>query len=368
MEKHLVLAGGGHAHMLTLARLNRFTEIGIRVTVVQPSTRHYYSGMGPGMLGGFYRPEQIRFETRKIVEAAGGDFVLDRVAAIDPERRAVRLSSGRRLTYDAISLNVGSEVPDGFTRSSVPDVFPVKPISGLVKARDRFVEAASHRPVEVAVVGGGASAVEICGSLLGLARRKSLHRPKIRLLARGKLLSGWRPGLVVRARRSLEKRGARIRENAAVREVEPGRVVLADGTRLKADISFLATGVRPPGLIADSGLPTGEDGGLLVNEFLQSPVYPDIFGGGDCIFFAPRRLDKVGVYAVRQNPVLFKNLFAALTGGRLQAFDPGGGYMLILNMGDGTGVLQKGGFVFSGRLAFRIKDWIDRRFIRRFRR
>ena len=368
MDKHLVLAGGGHAHMLTLAKLRRFTGSGLRVTVVQPSPQQYYSGMGPGMLGGLYRPDQIRFETRKIVESAGGVFVLDRVAAIDPKYRTVRLSSGQHLEYDVISLNVGSEVSADFADGEAPGVFPVKPIAGLAGARDRFTEQASHRRVEVAVIGGGASAVEICGNLMGLARRKSLNHPNIKVLVRGNLLAGWQPGLVNRVRRSLENRGAQIRETSPVRGVESGRVFLADGTILKADFVFVATGVRPPRLIADSGLPTGDGGGLLVNEFLQSPVYPAVFGGGDCISFQPRRLDKVGVYAVRQNPILFNNLFAALTGGRLQPFTPGGSYMLILNMGDGTGVLQKSGLVFSGRFAFRIKDWIDRRFIRRFQR
>ena len=75
----------------------------------------------------------------------------------------------------------------------------------------------------------------------------------------------------------------------------------------------------------------------------------------------------MGVYAVRQNPVLFHNLMAAMNGKSLGAFDPGGGFLLILNMGDGTGIFYKNGLIFANRLAFLIKDYIDRRFIRRFR-
>ena len=52
MAKHLVLVGGGHAHMMTLANINAFVAKGHRVTVIGPSEHHYYSGMGPGMLGG----------------------------------------------------------------------------------------------------------------------------------------------------------------------------------------------------------------------------------------------------------------------------------------------------------------------------
>ena len=65
MKKHLVLIGGGHAHMVTLANLETIVEKGHGVTVIGPSDYHYYSGMGPGMLSGTYRPEEIRFATRR---------------------------------------------------------------------------------------------------------------------------------------------------------------------------------------------------------------------------------------------------------------------------------------------------------------
>jgi NADH dehydrogenase FAD-containing subunit len=103
-----------------------------------------------------------------------------------------------------------------------------------------------------------------------------------------------------------------------------------------------------------------------VNAYLQCIAYPDIFGGGDCIYFEPRPLDKVGVYAVRENPVLYANLMAALEGKPLQPFDPGGDYLLIFNLGGGKGVLKKKWLVLGGKPAFFIKDAIDRKFMKRF--
>ncbi len=78
MGKHLVLVGGGHAHMVTLAKLHTFVEKGHRVTVIGPSAYHYYSGMGPGMLGKTYAPDDIRFSTQHVVEKQGGTFILDK--------------------------------------------------------------------------------------------------------------------------------------------------------------------------------------------------------------------------------------------------------------------------------------------------
>ena len=65
-------------------------------------------------------------------------------------------------------------------------------------------------------------------------------------------------------------------------------------------------------------------------------------------------------------PVLYHNLMAALEGEPLQVFNPGGDYLLIFNMGDGKGVLKKKWLTFDGRLAFVIKDYIDRKFMKKF--
>ena len=125
-------------------------------------------------------------------------------------------------------------------------------------------------------------------------------------------------------------------------------------------------GVKPNTIFKRSGLPTGPDGGLLVNEYLQCTAYPEMFGGGDCIYFQNSPLDKVGVYAVRQNPILYHNLMATLEGDALQSFDPGGDYLLIFNVGGGEGVLKKNWILFGGKLAFIIKDYIDRKFKKKF--
>ena len=80
--------------MVTLANLTSIIEKGHAVTVIGPSAFHYYSGMGPGMLGGTYEPDQVRFNTLRIVERQGGIFVKDLAVSIDAQNRTVRLFSG----------------------------------------------------------------------------------------------------------------------------------------------------------------------------------------------------------------------------------------------------------------------------------
>jgi NADH dehydrogenase FAD-containing subunit/rhodanese-related sulfurtransferase len=341
MKKKLLLVGGGHAHMMTLAHIHRFVDAGIDVSVLGPSAHHYYSGMGPGMLGRFYTPEDIRFRTRHLVEKQGGRFILGRAVDVLPEEKVVVTDSGEHVPYDTVSFNAGSQVPRLATDGSVEAVYTAKPIEKLIEARDRLTTMMAEGPVAVAILGGGPSSIEIAGNVWRLAQVSGGHPPAISVYAGSGLMARFPAGIRRRAAASLSRRGIRILEKERVRGIENGAVVMQRGAAHPADVIFSALGVRPTPIFARAGLPVGPDGGLRVNRFLQSTGYPEIFGGGDCIFFEPRPLDKVGVYAVRQNPVLLENLMASLGGTPLKPFDPGGDYLLIFNLGDGTGILRK---------------------------
>jgi NADH dehydrogenase FAD-containing subunit len=180
-------------------------------------------------------------------------------------------------------------------------------------------------------------------------------------------MSRFPPSVRRKIRRTLKRRGIKIREGVYAKSVSASAVTLDNGEILPAAFIFLALGVQPSAIFADSGIASGPDGGLRVNRFLQSTEHADIFGGGDCIYFEDHPLDKVGVYAVRQNPVLLHNVLAQLDGGDLIPFDPGDDdYLLIFNLGGGIGVLKKSWLEFGGRPAFLVKDYIDRKFIKEF--
>ena len=368
MSRQLVLIGGGHAHMVTLARLRSFVDKGFGVTVIQPSEYHYYSGMGPGMLGGTYQPEDIRFATRQIVEKKGGRFILGRAWRIDPQKQLVYLEgSEEEISYDVLSCNAGSFVPRETIDGGAAGVFTAKPIEELLHARQKIMELAASGPITVGVVGSGPSAIEIAGNVRQLCNLQGgKATARIKLFAGRTFMAGGPPKVRRLARTLLEKKRVEINTAGYVKQIEGGRIRLENGQDYSVDIVFSAVGVRPSPIFARSGLPVGPDGGLQVNEYLQSIGYDNIFGGGDCIYFAQKPLAKVGVYAVRQNPILYHNLMGCLTGGPLAKFSPGGDYLLIYNLGDGEGVFAKWSVAFSGRLAFTIKDWIDRRFIRTF--
>jgi NADH dehydrogenase FAD-containing subunit len=365
MGKHLVLAGGGHAHMTVMLRLDEYVEQGHRVTLVSPSPYHYYSGMGPGLLGGTYRPQQIRFHVRRMVEKRGATFVEDRVVRVEPDRRRLLLASGATLEYDVASFNTGSGVPLAAVGGGGADVVPVKPIHNLLAARRTILERLRSGPLELIVVGGGPAGVEMAGNLWRLVDEAG-GEAGIVLLAGSRLLGRFPDKVRDLALASLENRGIRVIEGSRAIRASGRRVELSDGGVLPYDMAFIAIGVEPSALFRDSGLPVGEDGGLLVNDRLQSTAWPELFGGGDCISLKGHPLDKVGVYAVRQNPILYHNLLAALEGRELIPFQPQPHYLLIFNLGNRRGILLRKNLAWEGHAAFLLKDWIDRRFMSKF--
>ncbi len=366
MGKRLLLLGGGHAHMATLASIKGLLSQGHEVTVVQPDDYHYYSGMGPGMLSKIYAPQEIRFATRLTVEKQGAGFVRAKATVILPQKRKVRLDNGQELEYDVLSCNVGSAVP-ALTGQEKGLCFPVKPIVSLLKAQQAALRLLSRGPVRLGVIGGGPAALEVAGNLQRLVQDAGARKARVTLFAGRKFLADLKGPIRKRARRNFVRRGIGIVEPGYVDRLSPDKIELENGENYESDLTLLALGVNPSALFVDSGLRTGPDGGLLVNAYLQHPDYPEIFGGGDCIFFENQPLEKVGVYAVRQNPILCHNLQASLNRNGLKPFRPGGDYLLIYNLGDGTGIFSKGRLTFGGRPAFWLKDWIDRRFMKRFK-
>ena len=114
-------------------------------------------------------------------------------------------------------------------------------------------------------------------------------------------------------------------------------------------------------------MPTDGAGALRVDATLRSIADPTVFGAGDCIAFEGRALPHIGVHAVKQAPVLLHNLLAALDGRPPRRYRPQRRALLILNLGDGTGLATWGRLAWRGRAAFWVKDRIDRRWLERAR-
>jgi len=109
------------------------------------------------------------------------------------------------------------------------------------------------------------------------------------------------------------------------------------------------------------------EGFLRVDDSLRSPAHPNVFGAGDCVSL-DRHPDtpKAGVYAVREAPFLERSLRAFFEGTRAPRYAPQSGFLSILGTADGKALLRYGGVVSWSGWAWRWKQTIDRRFVRRY--
>jgi NADH dehydrogenase FAD-containing subunit len=367
------LLGAGHAHLDAIRHARSFTSRGFEFVVVAPGP-FWYSGLATGMLGGSYSPEEDQVDVARLVERGGGHFIRDTVQTIDPSRRTVTLNSGPPLLYDVVSLNLGSEVPLSAVPGLAERALPVKPIANLWRLHDEVIsragDATVERPQRIVVVGGGATACEVAANLCGLVRRSGTQA-MITLLSRDERLMGsWpeRASAIMCA--SLRGRGVTIVLASSAARVEERAVFTTGGEAIGYGLLVAAHGLVPSPLIRATGLPTDHQGGLLVNEHLCSVADAAVFGGGDCIALLGHDLARVGVHGVRQGPILRHNLIAALQGlpqASFRAFRPQREFLQILNLGDGTGLAARGRWVWHGKLALTLKDWIDRRFLATYR-
>ena len=87
---------------------------------------------------------------------------------------------------------------------------------------------------------------------------------------------------------------------------------------------------------------------------------------GDCAHLSQDPRPKAGVYAVRQAPVLFDNLWAAQSGENLRQYQPQRDYLKLVSLGRKSALAERYGAALQGPLLWRLKDHIDRKFMRQF--
>ena len=177
------------------------------------------------------------------------------------------------------------------------------------------------------------------------------------------------PALSRRIHRHAARRSIQIDAGRRVVGAEEGAVRFETGDRLPFDALIWVVGAASHPLFRVSGLPTDAGGFARTRPTLQIDGDDTLFAVGDCATLDEfPETPKAGVYAVRQGPVLTRNLRATAAGGALQSYRPQTDFLTLLNLGDGTALGAKWRRTFEGRWVMWLKDRIDRSFMRRFQK
>lgn len=369
--RELVLVGGGHSHIQTLAHFAEEPPPACNATMVVDLPVAVYSGMVPGFVAGQYRKQEVEIDVVELCRRAGVRVVIGRVTGVDANDQRIVTEDGGSVPYDVATFDIGSTVA-GLDLPGVREhSLPTRPIGSFCDDVDALVEAVRREPpvdpVRVVVVGGGAGGVELAFTLEH--RLRSLGAGvDVRLMDGGpRILGTYSASLRRRVRRNARRRGIEITCERRVEAVDPDAVLLEGGERIAYDVLVWVAGSRSPSVFVDSGLATDDRGFVLTRSTLQFRDHDNLFAAGDCGTLVDfPGTPKAGVYAVRQGPYLTHNLLAWLRGAPLRTYEPQSDFLVLMNLGDGRAVGAKWGFAFEGRWVMRLKDRIDREFVGRF--
>ncbi len=367
ITKELLLIGGGHAHALVLRMWGMNPLPGVRVTVINPEATAPYSGMLPGFVAGHYSRDELDIDLVRLARFAGARLIRGRAEHIDVDARLVTLQGGRQLSYNIAALDIGitSEMPDlpGFSEHAVP----AKPLDRFASDWAQYCEAAKTAkiPPSAAIIGGGIAGVELAMAMAHSLKNATELQPGITLIDQSNILPNMSDSNLRFFRKHLKSAGVEVLENTGIAEIHADHLALADGTSVNADFITGAAGARAQDWLVNSAL-TLHQGYVSVDATLRSVNAPEVFAVGDCAHLCHAPRPKAGVYAVREAPVLFANLRAALSGGVMQKFNPQNDYLKLISLGEKSAFADKWGIKISGAAAWRLKDRIDRSFMDQF--
>jgi selenide,water dikinase len=373
--RDIVLVGGGHSHAVVVRRFAMNPMPGVRLTVVCRETHTPYSGMLPGLVAGHYGYDDVHIDLRRLAQWAGARFVRATVVGLDRASRRVLCEGRPPIPYDLVSINIGSTPQTDRVPGATEFAVPVKPIYGFTGRWQALRERVRRQPgpVRIAVVGGGASGVELSLAMQYRLRhdlRELGRHPdevSVELLTSSPtILPTHNPRVRGWYQQVLAARGVKVHPNAAVDRVEAGTLHTRTGIRISADECVWVTQAGGAPWLRDTGLALDANGFIEVSPTLQSVTDPDVFAAGDIATIVGHPREKAGVFAVREGRPLADNLRRRLEGRPLRRYRPQRHWLALISTGDRHAIASRGPFAMKGDWVWRWKDWIDRRFMRKF--
>jgi len=310
--------------------------------------------MVPGVVAGHYKAPEAQIDLARLAERAGVGLVLQPVNSLDADAKCAWLADGSSISYDIVSLNAGS-LPSTQVPGSAQHALGAKPFETFLQRWETQGLAARR----IAVAGAGAAGVE-----LAMALRHRLPSATLVLFSERPMFHGT---LAARLARALGRSGVELRAGTAVTALEPGPVVVTQRGRESFDFVLWTAGAAPQPWLSQSGLKTDEAGFVLVDPALRSISHPDVFAAGDCATLHGAPHPKSGVYAVRHAAILSANLRNFLHGKPMQDYVPQARQLALISCGGKYAIASHGGWSAEGAWAWRWKDWLDRRWIAKFR-
>jgi NADH:ubiquinone reductase (H+-translocating) len=301
---HVIVIGAGFAGLHAVDALG---HAAVRVTLIDKNLYSTFQPLLYQVATGGLNPGDVAYPAGGLTRPRRARYIRGELAAIDAPGRLIKLADGRELTYDYLILASGVTAAYFGIKGAAENTFALYTRRDAIVLRDHIMAgferlsaagasatdgqldpvAERNARFAVTVVGGGATGVELAGTLAELrstvlratfpdVQASQVHVRVVEMAS--ELLMPFHPKLRAYARRQLEKRGVDILLNTRILQVEPGQVIIEGGQQLHSDLTVWAAGVAAG---TGWGLPQGRQGRILIGPDLRVTGQDRIFAAGD---------------------------------------------------------------------------------------
>ena len=312
----VVVIGAGFGGMAVVQELAN-TDVDIMII-----DRHGYNTFQPllyQVATGGLNPGDVTYSLRaftaKVPNAA---FRQGLVTSIDPDAQKVTLQDGATIAYDYLVVATGVTANFFGIKGAAEHSLLIYTRAQAIETRDHMfrrlellasTEVSHDVEVNVVVVGGGATGVEMAGTVAEMVQsalprtypeldpdKVSVHLVEMA----DYVLAPFHPRLRDYAAKALRKRGVKLHLGTAVDEITDEEVRLKDGTVIRTGTVIWATGVTAPAEVSGWNLPQGRGGRIQVGSDTRVVGYPSIFAIGDVAGHVEKPLPQVAQPALQQ--------------------------------------------------------------------
>ena len=356
-RKRIIIVGGNFAGLTAATKLSQRHA----VTLIDPGEHFEWLPNIHELLSNVKTPQGLRLNRAAIVERSGHRFLRDHVTALQPAQRRLSTAGGHELAFDACIVAVGAlwnthRIP-GVARHALP----FRSVADALAIERRLHTLVRQgKPLRIVIAGGGISGIEALGEIL--RRHRDDAGLTIEVVEAGhRLLPGLAATLDADLRRLCEPYAVNWRTATTIAGVSAKGVRLADGTRLRSELTLWTAGLAPPALLHESGLARPPQVWAQVHQTLQSRRFANIFIAGDAAQL-PKAIAKQAYNAIDMGAHAAANVECRLAGRALEPFKPAPKPVLVA-FGDLQTYLVAGRNVLAGKVLAGAKEGVYQLFM-----
>lgn len=361
---HVVVVGGGFGGVKTALCLAN--KPGFKVTLISDNTHFEYHGALYRSAVG-HSPMEVVIPLKEIFsEASNIEIVLDSIAIVDDKKKQLASSTGEVYSYDRVIFALGNTVNYFGIEGMQEHTETMHNIASTIKLRNKLADLLvkhSGKPFRIAVVGAGASGVELAGEIPQfsrfIAKKHGIPKSKVHVSlidAAQRVLPALKPSASAKVTKHLAKLGIDVHLNIQVHSCEPGKLCMSAG-ELNADLIIWTAGSKPVDFFAQNSttFTLGRSGRVVVDEQLLAQPSQSVYVIGDNADTTYSGMAQTALY----DAIFVTNNLIRILDGKQQFHYRPKKPLYVITAGPKWAVVQKGNKITTGRLGWSIRRKAD---------